>query len=65
MVGFYKEMDAYLAKHHSYIREKGNDLPEVTASEWKTLINNRNRRRPGGKSHQVFFLYNQMLWKEI
>ncbi|MEK5434422.1 MULTISPECIES: phosphoketolase family protein [Paenibacillus] len=31
------EMDAILKKHHQYIREEGNDLPEIENWVWKPL----------------------------
>lgn len=31
------EMDAILKKHHQYIREEGNDLPEIENWVWKQL----------------------------
>jgi xylulose-5-phosphate/fructose-6-phosphate phosphoketolase len=34
---FISEMDDELAKHHTYIRDNGKDLPEVTSWQWKGL----------------------------
>lgn len=35
--GFVDEMDKLLSKHHTYIRDNGKDIPEVTEWEWKGL----------------------------
>lgn len=34
---FEAEMDKLLGKHHDYIREHGEDMPEVTGWKWTTL----------------------------
>jgi len=34
---FVTKMDQLLAKHHDYIRENGNDLPEVLDWQWHSL----------------------------
>lgn len=34
---FQNKMDDLLKKHHTYIREHGEDMPEVTEWEWEPL----------------------------
>ncbi|MGC5301822.1 hypothetical protein [Escherichia coli] len=34
---FIDKMDSLLSKHHAYIRDHGEDIPEVTSWKWTGL----------------------------